>query len=80
MEINPIVNRIKEYASRTKELRGYLEYDEKRERLEEVERELEDPAIWNNPENAQKLGRERSALEEVIKSIDELTDGCNDCL
>jgi peptide chain release factor 2 len=80
MEINPIVNSLKEYAERTKELRGYLEYDEKLERFEEVERELEDPNIWNDQEHAQKLGRERSSLESVIKTIDELTEGTADCL
>ena len=79
MEINPIVNRLKEFEERTQSLRGYLEYDEKRERLEEVERELEDPAIWSEPENAQKLGRERATLETIVKSIDELTEGVTDC-
>ncbi len=32
------------------------------ERLEEVNRELEDPAIWNDAERAQALGRERARL------------------
>lgn len=79
MEINPIVNRLKDFASRTELLSNYLEYDVKRERLEEVERELEDPAVWNKPENAQKLGRERSTLELIVNSIDELRSGVVDC-
>ena len=29
---------------------GIFDYDAKRERLEEVERELENPDIWNDPE------------------------------
>src|SRR3981081_4584713 len=37
---------------------GFFEYDQKKERLEEVGRELEDPAIWSNQESAQELGRE----------------------
>jgi peptide chain release factor 2 len=32
---------------------GIFDYDQKKERLEEVLRELEDPAIWNVPEQAQ---------------------------
>ncbi len=32
------------------------------ERLEEVDRELENPAIWNDAERAQALGRERARL------------------
>ena len=78
MEINPILNSLKEFSERTQALRGYLDYDGKRERLEEVERELEDPGVWNNPENAQQLGRERAGLENVVKTIDELTRGISD--
>ncbi len=39
---------------------GFFEYDNKKERLEEVSRELEDPAVWTKPERAQELGRERA--------------------
>jgi len=46
--------------------------------LQEVERELEDPAIWNNPEKAQNLGRERALLENTLNSIDILTNGLRD--
>ncbi|GAA0795231.1 peptide chain release factor 2 [Marinobacterium sediminicola] len=78
MEINPILNSLKEFSERTQALRTYLDYDGKRERLEEVERELEDPNVWNNPENAQQLGKERAGLESVVKTIDELEIGVSD--
>lgn len=78
MEINPIINALKDITERTSVLRGYLDYDGKKERLEEVERELEDPAVWNDPENAQKLGKERSTLEGVVKTVDELEAGVVD--
>ncbi len=35
-------------------------------RLTEVERELEDPKIWDDPKRAQDLGKERKALEGVV--------------
>ncbi len=35
-------------------------------------------AIWDEPEKAQELGRERSSLELVVKTIDSLDAGCND--
>ena len=44
----------------------------------EVERELEDPAIWNNPEQAQALGKERSTLEGVVKNLERLFNGLDD--
>jgi peptide chain release factor 2 len=46
--------------------------------LEEVSRELENPAIWNEPERAQALGKERSTLEKTVNQIRENTDGLID--
>ena len=48
---------------------GIFDYDAKRERLEEVNRELENPAVWSAPERAQALGRERAELEAVVATL-----------
>jgi peptide chain release factor 2 len=48
---------------------GIFDYDAKRERLEEVNRELENPAVWSDPERAQSLGRERAELEAVVGTL-----------
>ena len=37
---------------------GIFDYDVKASKLEEVNRALEDPAVWNNAERAQELGKE----------------------
>ncbi|WLQ11528.1 peptide chain release factor 2 [Hahella aquimaris] len=79
LEVNPIVNTIKDLRTRVESLRRYLDYDVKKERLVEVERELEDPSVWNNPERAQGLGKERSSLEVVVKTVDDVTGGLTDC-
>ena len=44
----------------------------------EVSRELEDPAVWDNPDNAQALGRERASLEAVVETIENLDSGLID--
>ncbi len=44
----------------------------------EVERELELPEVWNKPENAQALGRERASLELVVNTIETLETGLVD--
>ncbi len=44
----------------------------------EVNRELEQPDIWNDPERAQELGRERSALEKTVGLLDRLNAGIRD--
>ncbi|WP_139130702.1 peptide chain release factor 2 [Salinivibrio sp. SS2] len=77
-EINPIKNRLADIAERTDVLRGYLDYDAKKERLEEVNAELEQPDVWNEPERAQALGKERASLEAVVETIDQLTQGGED--
>ncbi len=46
--------------------------------MAEVELELAEPDVWNNPERAQELGRERSSLEVVVKTIDDLDTGVSD--
>ncbi len=77
-EINPIKNKIADLSSRGKALKSYLDFDNKSERLIEVLRELEDPTIWNNPEQAQALGKERGLLETVVNTIKELEQGLTD--
>jgi peptide chain release factor 2 len=57
---------------------GIFDLDAKSERLTEVVRELEDPAIWNNPERAQDLGRERARLEEVVLSLGDMAQSLQD--
>lgn len=57
---------------------GIFDYDAKSERLEEVCAELESSDVWNNPENAQALGKERAALELVVKTIDDMDSGLED--
>ena len=54
---------------------GIFDFDLKVERLEEVERELESPDVWNDAERAQALGRERASLEKVVRGITGLTEG-----
>ncbi|MGR5067845.1 MULTISPECIES: peptide chain release factor 2 [Vibrio] len=77
-EINPIKNRLQDVSERTNVLRGYLDYDAKKERLEEVNAELEQPDVWNEPERAQALGKERASLEAVVETIDQLEQGVED--
>ncbi|MFQ3250031.1 MAG: peptide chain release factor 2 [Glaciecola sp.] len=57
---------------------GTFDLDVKTERLEEVSRELENPDIWNNPEQAQALGKEKVMLEEIVLTIQKLTQGTDD--
>jgi Protein chain release factor B len=53
---------------------GIFEVPKKSERLEEVVRELEDPAVWQDPERAKTLGRERAELESIVHQLTQLRD------
>ncbi|MEE2820257.1 MAG: peptide chain release factor 2 [Pseudomonadota bacterium] len=72
MEINARNTMMADLKVRTDVLRGYLDYTARRERLDEVNLELEDPNVWNDLAKAQALGRERAGLEAVVETIDEL--------
>ncbi|MBV6807038.1 peptide chain release factor 2 [Xanthomonas euvesicatoria] len=78
IETNPIRQRITDLNDRVLSLRGYLDYDAKKERLEEVSRELESPDVWNDAERAQALGRERSMLENTVIGIADVLSGLAD--
>lgn len=57
---------------------GIFDYAEKSERLRTVNAALEDPAVWNDPKKAQELGKEKKALDGVVVTLDELTQGLSD--
>ncbi len=59
-------------------LGGIFDFDRRKEELEEVNRELEQPGIWDDPDNAQKLGQERSRLEKIVLTIENLENSLND--
>ena len=42
--------------------------------------QLENPSIWNDPAEAQKLGEERARLEKTVGTLDELENGIQDNL
>ena len=59
---------------------GIFDYDSRKERLEEILLRLEDPSLWDNPEQAQSLGQERARLEETVGQLDELSRVFNELL
>lgn len=61
-----------------KRLGGIFDYDSKKERLTEVERELEQPEVWNNPDRAQALNKEQAGLHAIVSTLDRLSTGIRD--
>jgi peptide chain release factor 2 len=49
-------------------------------RLEEFNARVEDPDLWNDPENAQKLMRERQSLIDAVEGHDNMQTELNDSI
>ncbi len=60
-------------AHAQKHFGGIFNFDEKKIRLLEVQRELESADIWNQPEKAQALGKERAQLEMLVDGLDNIS-------
>jgi len=69
MELSPIYSTISDLSERSTALSNHLQLEEKQGRLEEVLRELENPDIWSNPDQAQALGKEKTHLENVCNTF-----------
>ncbi|MDH3466619.1 MAG: peptide chain release factor 2 [Gammaproteobacteria bacterium] len=70
--LQALFDSIKSLRQRVTALRGYLDYAGKSERLEEVNLQLESPEVWNDPDLAQQLGKERVILERAVHGLDKL--------
>lgn len=68
-EINPVKSKIQDLSERTVVLRGYLDYDAKKERLEEVNAELEQPDVGMNPKERKPLVKNVHRLKRLLKRL-----------
>ncbi|RIK99904.1 MAG: peptide chain release factor 2 [Proteobacteria bacterium] len=65
-EIEKLVDEIKQSVGL---LRRHLDVDASSARLAELNRLAEDPDLWNDPQKAQKLMQERTALDDALGGI-----------
>ncbi|MBP9906911.1 MAG: peptide chain release factor 2 [Rhodoferax sp.] len=78
--INAIGNLLTDLSARAQDLRGYLDFDAKFERLRTVNASLEDPTVWNDPKRAQELGKEKKLLDGVVVTLTDLASDLSDNL
>jgi len=57
---------------------GIFDYDNKKARLVEVGRALEDPGVWSDSQRAQELGKERRSLEGIVEDVEKIESGLRD--
>ncbi|HXH64040.1 MAG TPA: peptide chain release factor 2 [Mariprofundaceae bacterium] len=61
--------RAEDFSERIEALRGPFDVETKQEDLRELNARIEDPNLWNHPEEAQKLMQERTRLERLLNSF-----------
>jgi peptide chain release factor 2 len=57
---------------------GIFDWDTAQQRLAELNKRAEDPALWNNSKGAQKVMRQRQQLERAINAYRDLERGLED--
>src|SRR5207344_547563 len=59
---------------------GIFDFDKARKRLEELNRQAEDPNLWNDQQRAQRVMQERTALEDQLTAIGRIEQELDDQL
>jgi len=67
MELFEIKNLYESLSGKVEKLEKYLEIDNKKIRLAEINKEFEDGDIWNDNEKVKLLSKEKSKLDNTIK-------------
>ncbi|MBT3071973.1 peptide chain release factor 2 [Rhodomicrobium sp. Az07] len=76
-ETQAIVDEIKQSLSL---LRRYLDWDKAKARLASLNEIVEDPTLWDNPQRAQKLLRERQHLDTALTAYSQLAARLDDAV
>ncbi|MBH9969689.1 MULTISPECIES: peptide chain release factor 2 [Commensalibacter] len=61
-------------------LRRHLDWDTAKDRLAELNNRIEDPNLWDDAENAQKIMQERTGLANQIERVERLEQDCKENL
>ncbi|MES2534670.1 MAG: peptide chain release factor 2 [Pseudomonadota bacterium] len=67
--LNTLSALLADLTTREAELRRYLDFDTKSEKLEQVNEELEDPTVWSDQKRALELGKEKKSLEDIVHTL-----------
>lgn len=57
---------------------GIFDIDLKARRLEELNREIENPDLWNDPKHAEQVSKEKKLLEDTVGTYRQLESGIRD--
>ena len=72
VELDQFKYTLSTYEEPLKELRDSLQLTAKKERIAELERYMEAPDFWLDPDKSQKISRELKNLQDTVKNYQEL--------
>ena len=78
IELDAIKTELLTYVAPLAEVRDSLDLTNKEERAKELEREMQEPTFWDNPEKANAKTRELKSLKDDIEICNHLTTQIND--
>lgn len=71
---------VEDMQARLESLAGYLSIPDKKSRIAEIEAAFNDPAVWQDQQKSQSLGKEKSALQSVVDVLDKVGSGLQDAV
>ncbi|MDA7553854.1 peptide chain release factor 2 [Gammaproteobacteria bacterium] len=80
IEITSLNEELKDHTQRVEDLRGYLDVEQKQNKLNEVTLKLSDPSVWDDPQKAQDFNKEKVYLERELLKFHQLEESIQDAL
>ena len=78
VELDQFKATLNSYAKPLVEVRDSLDLANKEKRIEELERKMEEPDFWTDPEKANQYSTEDRRLKDEVKSYEELVQSYDD--
>ncbi|MCP4156693.1 MAG: peptide chain release factor 2 [bacterium] len=66
MELIELKSKFDELKKKASDLKGFMNLDDKQLRLDEIEKKMTDPTIWDNPKKSAELMKEKKVLTSFI--------------
>nr|WP_296956899.1 peptide chain release factor 2 [uncultured Mediterraneibacter sp.] len=78
--LDELKSKLMAYEEPLKDLRDSLDIASKKLRIEELEKRLEEPGFWDDPETSQQVMKELRGLQDSVKEIEQLFASHEDML
>lgn len=78
IELDNYKQELNGYKSVLAEIQGSLDLDGKKQRIAEIERQMEEPGFWDQPDKSSKLMKEVNSLKSAVGRYEDLTNRFDD--